>query len=106
MKHIKSYENTTEDEPQIGDYVIAVSVYPNEEITIFLKTHIGKVILKDYNENNSFISVEYDEIIPTLNQKSWIFVISDDKTHNDAFLYISKNKKDCEIYLKTSKYNL
>ena len=58
MKHLKSYKNKIEDtsQPQVGYYVILNNLLNhryNYDITQYITTHIGQVIVK--SENNNYL---------------------------------------------------
>lgn len=108
MKHLKTYEaiNIT---PEVGDYVIANSIYASKKLQSFFNSNIGQIIekVKDVNKKSPDIilyKVYYDpyEVEPNnviLDDNSWLFDV-------DEILHISKNKEDLELILSANKYNL
>ena len=124
MKHIKQYEHTIEDEPQINDYVICLENQNiQQNLSNFIKYNIGKItnISKDIDifnlkKNKIVYSVQYKNIPNNI-----LIYFQDNETMNTEYLkirpmtkseilYWSKNKADVEHYLITNiianKYNL
>ena len=117
MKHLKSYENTNEDEhtkPQIGDYVICKDSDNNELNTEFLNFTIGKILNDEDNKSRlrHGYNVEYQNILPKF---SHCFNLELNKYKNDKgyrymlldeILYWSPNINDLDPIINIYKYNL
>jgi len=114
MKHIKLYENYTNKDIHIGDYVI-VNVdnlsYPNYKK--FVNNNIGKVTNIHPSLGNcpgGFATIEYENIpqdiiyrfdTNNLEKNTTVIAIRD-------IIYFSKEKKDIDIQtiIASKKYNL
>lgn len=109
MKHLKTYEDTIQKEPNLNDYVsiklknkyiinrISGYVLGNNPIYInFVNSHLGKLIqinLMDY-------CVEFEECIPESDNDDTLYVTKEDID------FFSPNKKDVKVYMKANKFNL
>ena len=61
MKHLKTFESynfSNYDEPQVGDYVIAVNTNEISKTRHFLKNNIGLIISIDDNK----YKIKYDDV--------------------------------------------
>jgi hypothetical protein len=112
MRYIKTYEeNNSNNIPEVGDYVLLDVSYDShytdsfEELGTFINNSIGKV---KHIDDTMYIEYYY---IPK-NIKKYFYNHDLLNLKNVRAFYIrdvtfcSKNKKDCEIYLSTNKYNL
>jgi len=107
MKHLKSYKNKIEDtsQPQVGYYVILNNLLNhryNYDITQYITTHIGQVIVK--SENNNYL-IKFNNV-PDID-KDYDFALKNGwMDYKDNILFFSKDKEKVEIYLNSNKYNL
>lgn len=116
MKHLKKYENSDNEKPKVGDFVICDdglnSNAKKEEIKVneFLKNNIG--VIKFLNPNVHFdYLIEYDIDWSTCGFDQRYFQLREDPPgyrmmNYEDIIYWSKYKKDCEMYLMGYKYNI
>ena len=108
----KTYENN--NNPKIGDYIISfvdLSAFPIgdpiRDIEIFVNNNVGKLIDISIENKYKVIYNLPDEIILAIRPKS---TITDElKTfhfNRHQILFWSNKKADCELFLKSKKYNL
>lgn len=110
MKHIKTFENITEDSKyNIGDYVLIDfrnMITESPAFVNFVENNIGKVIDID----GVLIKVQYDNIPDVSHFKNDSdrnpFNNNYVKLHESWIKYASNNKEDIEAYLNANKYNL
>lgn len=109
MKHLKSYEMLKDENtpPVIGDYVIVKSV--NYSIVNFTDINIGQIInIKKDEHNRTLIGTKYENIPPDIIE----FFYEEDGFGCiryfgiNQIIYLSSNREDLELILKSSKYNL
>jgi len=107
MRHLKLYEELNIDQPERGDYVIAVCTenVSNKKMLEFVNNTIGKLMLSEYDSliDTFEYTVKYDEIPEELSE--YYFSISGTKCFYEL-KYWSKNKKDLETIISANKYNL
>jgi len=100
MKHLRKYENVKSKGPSVGDFVICKShtnsSYIGRKIDIFIKTNIGEIIAKNWDE----FEVKFDNVPELLND----YMI--DHYRKNEIEHYSKNKEDLEVYIDANKYNL
>ena len=98
MKHIKLFENYN-NTPEVGDFVVANWDKFKDSYQDFLLSNIGEISKVYYNDE---YEVLYDSTsLPSEFNSDNKFLFPEDQ-----ILYWSRNKKDCEKYLATKKYNL
>ena len=107
MKYLKLFEQI-KNEPQIGDYVVCKCDNAGlDEISTYMNNNIGK-ILKDIGTIQQYY-VKYEGVPINLFRGINNGLTSDigfwwfDKSEIEVY---SSNRKVCEIYLDTKKYNL
>ena len=95
-------------EPEIGDYVICYGISP--ELNVFLSLNIGEIVKigENYVDKKLYF-VHYTHVPKRL--KKYHFEGDDFAKNCKAFLeeeikYLSKTKKDLEIYIDIKKYNV
>jgi hypothetical protein len=107
MKHLKTYKQNT-DEPQIGDYVIAVTYVA--DLSDFVNNNIGKIIRQRQRKPGlppiieGYYKIQYQNIPPDI--KSDFFNDNSRLFLKKNIIHFSKNKEDLEIYLDQNKYNI
>ena len=99
MKYLLNYNNlTTEDEPQIGDYVICKELSNDPNLDYFIKTNIGQYLKKQYI---SPYHVKYENIPNNINNR---FTKDGFRGFNrNEIIAFSPNKEQLESILK---YNI
>jgi hypothetical protein len=114
MKYIKYFENKNFDVEenkyiQIGHYVIAslMDDYDDDDEFMidygnFLENNIGEVISKDKHKSIIIYTVKYDDMDEYFEEE---FGNPTTIPHYEI-IFSSSNKKDCETYLKSKKYNI
>lgn len=124
MKYLKYFENTIEEQPKIGDYIlITVNQSRNPNIYEFINNNIGKVthIIPDIKYGGVKTVVEYDKEPPEytleyFNHDSdnntyncWFKLIHPSKTtlqqHITSYIF-APTKLELETKLNAYKYNL
>jgi len=94
MKYIKTYEQSINQEPQEGNYVIVGKKSKDVDWNKFpykkLLKEIG--VITNYNEESDVYTVKFPS-------REWYF-------YKEHFEFFSSDKKDIEVYLSTKKYNL
>lgn len=118
MKHLKSFENTIEPQPQIGDYVICKdSLQEDNDISDFIDNNIGKFV-KYTNKNDEVDPKIYPYLIKYTIPKSLTKnLLSNEFSHcknikncrgfaKSEIIHFSPSKEDLEIYINATKYNL
>jgi len=114
MKHLKSYENLTNNTKlQIGDYVICKEIFtamsPDEwQLQEFINNNIGQVVYLDIEKNYPYY-IEYKNIPNCLNK----YFSDGDDIHTKfrgmklyEIIYWSPNIEDLEPIIAANKYNL
>jgi hypothetical protein len=114
MKYIKLFEDINQDEPQIGDYVIAElkhNEYP-ALIRSFINNNIGMYIHNDRSDVLPIL-VKYVNIPENVDDDEYCFNDYNKNTqtgtwyfNKEQLKYWSKNKEDLEIMISQMKYNL
>jgi len=105
MKYLKKYEDSTKDEPQIGDYVIC------EQKEGFAKIHINSIIrnnigiILEITDKENYI-VYYDCDIPQMLKRFFNDRVNSRIILKNEIIYFSPNKEDLEVILSANKYNL
>lgn len=98
----KIFENTSDSYPDIGDYVV-INVkwedytHYSTRLIDFLNNNVEKIINcyeDDFDDGGDSFELRYD------NSDNTIYISSKD------IEYFSPNKQDCEMYLKSKKFNL
>ena len=105
------------NEPKIGDYVICyidfsgIKSLPDAiyDIEGFVNTNIGEIIgITDDSKNNykifynlpdEMILAIHSSVPPTDRERTFYF-------NKDNILFCSNKKEECELFLKSKKYNL
>lgn len=101
MKHLKKFNESIEEEPQIGDYAIAGTNSSNIPFKTFLNNTIGKIIFID----KVSVNIEYENIPDSI--KDNFNIVQNNRTCDRSLLkYHSKYKEELEIILSQNKYNL
>ena len=109
MKYLKKYEEVSQKEPQIGDYIICKEDFINDEkLTSFLLSNIGQIYSIDPRGN---YVVEYNNIPKDLETNFREYIREYNKNnlttiYPSEIIEFSKNKEDLEIYINKMKYNL
>jgi len=110
MKHLKKYEDTNSELPEVGDYVYIEAAYSNDDLFVmlgdFLRSSYG-VIKKIYQANYTehyYVDVEYTNI--PRNLLSYF-----DRDHRrdfrvDRITAYGKTPEEIEMKLNVNKYNL
>lgn len=114
MKHIKLYEDTN-NEPQIGDYVVCYRNRAKDAVKLFFSENIGRITKFNMIVRNYRIKFEI-KFSSTDKAEKYDFtkgqfqflehpdgVIVADKEH---IIFFSPSKEDCEVFLASKKYNL
>ena len=108
MKYIKKYEAISNNEVEIGDYVIIASLDDDldvasynqrKEFNYFIEHNIGKIV----DEYKYYIKVKYYNI--PFNIKKFF----DNNTFNfssSRIIYYGKTKEDIEMKINAKKYNI
>lgn len=113
MKHIKSYENINDDNPQIGDYVICEeqnAMINYSKLNNFFKNNPGKIKnITDHDINNYVI--EFYNVPKDLYISYFDIVQGEENLYTrpmsrNELIVFSKNIKDLEFKLSAKKYNL
>jgi hypothetical protein len=117
MKYIKTYESMitnfkvfetlNENDPQVGDYVIAEcnGNISNKKLIDFVNNTIGKLIINDYDhllKSFEYI-VKYDYVPKDL--KEYYFNVTGSKAFY-KLKYWSPDKNDLLTIIEQTKYNL
>ena len=102
----KLYEALNVGEPKVGDYVLVDSLR-NNDLGTYLKTHMGKIILKKYSHKlGNIYTIQYDDI-PI---KEYRHLHDQITITIDLIKYWCKNKRSAliefEPYITANKYNL
>lgn len=90
---------------EIGDYVVCEEEksYYSDALNEFLFNNVGRIVEK--GGLSKYVLVEYEnipiEVKKYFNEKESTRIF-----RNKFILYHSKDKKDCEIFIDTNKYNL
>jgi hypothetical protein len=115
MKHLKTFENTIEDEPHAGYFVILKENDANlsfyKDLNNFVTDNIGVIsgfvdnddmtVLFPYNiPKNLLYKVQYSDYSDVLKVGNTILVPIIDIKH------FSQNKEDIEHYISADKYNI
>jgi len=118
MKYIKTYESinvtggchiddSEEDEPKIGDYVICKDSESDTTFNDFIDNNIGKIV--NIIRDDMPFDVEYENIPPII-KKHFGFNgngnINNRPMRRREILFHSPNKEEVEQYLTNTKYNL
>jgi hypothetical protein len=105
MKYLKSYENKSN--PKIGDYVVCTDI--NTPLVEFIENNVGQFI--KYNKD-PMSKNDYPYTIRYFNIPEKIMKLQFDITNNERvmsrkeILFFSPNKKECETFIKSRKYNI
>lgn len=101
MKHLKIFEEyfIPLSKPEEGDFVVANWDKFKDSYQNFLLHSIG-VISKVYYNGEYEVLYDPKGILPEFNSDN-LFIFTEEQ-----ILYWSRNKKNCEKYLATKKYNL
>lgn len=115
MKYIKKYENITNDEISVGDYVLVnlrgYSGISSDEFLKFINNNIGRIIkIEDPDKKFDNVSVEYKNV-PEYVRHPWFRYDEDTekifkKVRYGRIITNSKNKEDIERILTAKKFNL
>jgi len=105
----KIFENVNENEPEVGDYVIASSNDFLIDLNEFTKNRIGRLynIFKPLYVDDLSYTVIYDNIPKELD--CYTFKVYDEEAislDKEDIKYWSKDKEDLEKILMTNKFNL
>ena len=113
MKYIKEFENISNDDIKVGDYVL-VDIHGHsgigpENFINFINNNIGKVIeiFSPYKLYNN-ITIEYNNV-PEIIRKIWFIEENGKIIKNIRYNKIianSKNIEDIERILITNKFNI
>lgn len=126
MKHIKLYEELTQDKPQINDYVVCLDRdEDNERMNDFTKKNVGQIVKiekltgarytdKEEGEDDSIPLYVVKYNVPPLHIQRMLSWHDDNRTvlhdrrgfYPEEILYHSKNKEDVIAFIEASKYNL
>ena len=125
MKYIKQYEELNLDEPEIGDYVVALdNDEDNTELNYFTSNNVGQISGIEYVEEPRsrqiydepkmvpMYVIRFDNITDDIKRFfNWHITDTNIKTDRRGFyiseiLYHSKNKEAVITYIKASKYYL
>jgi hypothetical protein len=109
MKYLKTYEQVSENDIEVGDYVIAREEFiPRTQLEVELKdftsTNIGKYI--NYEKSDIFpYIIKYYNVPEKFKYR--YFDIEDCRKLNRGEIYCwSKDPKDLEIYVNQNIYNV
>lgn len=111
MKYIKQFEDTIEQEPQIGDYVIAIDS-EIKSLNSFLMNSIGKIICRysvvndSITDNGTDYLISYKNIPEDIKQSDFHWPEDSRPFYKKEIIHISHNKEDLKIYIDAIKYNL
>ncbi len=121
MKYLKYFESV--NEPQVGEYVIANGEKYPQNIQEFFLTNIGKIRRSDPKSlapddpDNEFEVEIYDDsgvfVVDYENKIPWDNDYNTSKLHNytvlfygTEILYHSKSKENCEMFIRSKKFNI
>ncbi len=64
MKHLKSYEHSIKDEPQVGDSVICTDIGNENDLNEFLSQNIGTIVGYDIRQSEKLFPyiIQYNNI--------------------------------------------
>ena len=115
MKHIKTYENISNYEIKIGDYVLAYiqgySGMDSKEFMHFINNNIG-IIIEIENPDKKFdnVSIEYKNVPEDIRHPWFRYDEINDKIFKKVrygrIVANSINKEDVEGILMTKKFNI
>lgn len=114
MKYLKSYENI--NEPQVGDYVIAMPDYvKNNDFKIFFDNNIGQIVkIERGYTGEKLCAVEYENIPYSIKKvySNWReengkqFLAKYIWFSSNLIIHSSNNKEDLKNIIEAKKYNL
>lgn len=109
MKHLKSFENNTQIDPEIGDYVICYeeidSRIDDDGLAHFLSNNIGKIVRINSLPSIRY-SVEYENIPTKLDTWFHDIKLNCREMRESEIIHWTKNKKELETIITANKYNL
>jgi len=109
MNHLKTFEKLNENEPEVGDYILAKwkNAADDHPANIFVANNIGKLIKIEIDKYDVvFFLVKYNNIPKELELYKSMNNNTSFELKKEDLIKWSKNEEDLEMILQSNKFNL